>query len=336
MTRAGSGTYGDVYFCLPTSTIITVQNHSTAQADLTAMCDELTKQLVAIKICQGPSIPTLRNELAVLQIIATTNHAATLDTACGSTLTNCDAFFLCLDYATNPSSDTHYLTSTTLPLICTLDALLPNVHHLPEPFTWLIYVKIRKALIWLTKTCNPGIAHGDVHAGNILIGYATLDPGEGQRLPLVKMVDFGNSHIADAEAGYGDAGMFHHRVSRDWSAFLHLLAVTLGLVSTDGQSPSRLHGRSPCSGGEESSVEFREFRTRVERAVKRGSWDHEEGLAELESRFGGFAERVLSSVGEGECGVVWDKVVSVTEESRGAVRRRVGGLLGVVSDEEEH
>ncbi|UPX17309.1 uncharacterized protein EKO05_0007674 [Ascochyta rabiei] len=330
MTHAGSGTYGDVYFCLPSSMIMAARNHLTAQADLTVACDDLTKQLVAIKICQGPSLPTLKNELAVLQIIATTNHAPTVDTACGSTIAHCDAFFLSLDHETSPSGDTHYFTTATLPLVCSLDVLLSETQHLPEPFTWLVYVKIREALTWLMKCCKPGIAHGDLHPGNILIGYPTLDPRQGQQLPQVKMIDFGNSRIANAETGYAYALLFSQTVHKDRTAFLHLLALVVGVMSFDGHVPSRSPSRSPRLGGGESSAEFRQFCRLVQRAVKRSTWNHGDDLVELESRFKGYAERKLRGLDGEKCKMVWDAVMNGTEEQREAVRRRVGELVGVV------
>jgi hypothetical protein len=81
ITQAGSGSYGDVYFCLPSTAI------TSTHADSVIAYKELTKQLVAIKICtgcgSGNSTPTLHDGIRVMQAIAATNCVAKSE-ACGS------------------------------------------------------------------------------------------------------------------------------------------------------------------------------------------------------------------------------------------------------------
>jgi hypothetical protein len=58
---AGTGTYGDVHFCLQNSALLSARSGLTASTDRSAVYEKLIKQLVAIKICCEPdSIKTLQ------------------------------------------------------------------------------------------------------------------------------------------------------------------------------------------------------------------------------------------------------------------------------------
>ena len=328
--HAGSGTFGDVYFCIPTSAITASMVNSTAQTEVTTACTHLTKQLVAIKVCHGPSIPTLCNELAVLQIIATTNHAAAHNAACDSNDTSCDAFFEVLDHATCPNDDAHYFTTTTLPLVCTLDALKSYFSSLPEVFTWLIYTRVGTALHWLNKTCDPGVAHGDLHPGNILIGYAFLLPTEGLYLPQIKLIDFGKSRIANAEPGYEYALCYDQTLRDDKSKFLYILAAMMGVVSFDGRPPNRSPKPGAAAGrtmDSRESREFSEFRTGVDRAVRRNSWDCEDSIVELEGLFRRIAEGKVEGAKVGEAKKIWGVMMDVAEERCNGVQEKIEELI---------
>lgn len=315
LANAGSGTYGDVYFCVPSVAVLEARSELTVHTDINQVRKKLTNQLLAVKICHGPSIPNLVEEIKTLHSITATNHAAHSATR-NPPIAGCNAFFELLDHGVCLSSDAHYLALPTLPLACTLETLYPRFSPLPEVFTWLIYVRITTALTWLHDVCVPGIAHGDVHLGNILVGYPALDPGSGGRLPQVKMIDFGNARVAGTEAGCEYTGLCERVKRDDLGGFLRVLAWLLDIRG------SRVDGVRGCG-----SVELSRFRTLVEGAIRRGSWDRGVSLFELESRFGDIAKRTLEQVEEKELQEVWKGIVVVTEGRREAVRRRLEALL---------
>lgn len=76
ISKAGSGTYGNVYFCLPTSVVTSARTEFMALGDSTTVYEDLTKQLVAVKTSRGSSIPMFQNEIKALQIVGATNQAA--------------------------------------------------------------------------------------------------------------------------------------------------------------------------------------------------------------------------------------------------------------------
>jgi serine/threonine protein kinase len=72
---------------------------------------------------------------------------------------------------------------------------------MPEEFIWHLYKQLHQALIFLHYVCKPPIAHGDLHAGNVIVGYSS--PYE-QGLPQVKLIDFGCAAVisSDSENAY--------------------------------------------------------------------------------------------------------------------------------------
>ena len=92
-----------------------------------------------------------------------------------------------------PAKDTanlvpDWIATSTMPICCEL-ASLENCpgELLSEEFTWLVYSQAHQALEFLHKC---GIAHGDIHVGNVMVGYSRLNDN---RLPQVKLIDFGMS-----------------------------------------------------------------------------------------------------------------------------------------------
>lgn len=135
-------------------------------------------------------------------------------------------------------------------------------------------------------------------------------------MPQVKMIDFGNARVAGAEAGCEYTGLYERVKRDDLGGFLRVLAWLLDIRS------SRAGGVRGCG-----SVELSRFRTLVEGAIRRGSWDRGVSLFELESRFGDIAKRTLVQVEEKELQEVWKGIVVATEGRREAVRRRLEALL---------
>lgn len=130
---------------------------------------------------------TLSNEMFVLRTITVTKQLAAENPE-ASPIVGSFSFFSLLTHGEDPRNDIYWLTTTTLPIICSLLALRDHGKALPEVLTWHIYLRIKAALSWLTDTCQPGIAHGDVHEGYVLVGY-TSPASDQQRLglPVVKL-----------------------------------------------------------------------------------------------------------------------------------------------------
>lgn len=337
ISYAGRGTFGDVYFTIPTFDLALAQAAVTSQIDLAAATDMALQKLIAVKIAyassDSSSIRSLKNEIKTLQIIRETNQAAKEATAAAVAieqqavteettedrtrrpkLTKSEAFFQILDSGVGPLENTHFLITTTLPLICTLDALKPHLLALPEAFTWLLYLEVSKALSWLNETCKPGIAQGDLHWANILIGYQSLDPQVGRALPQVKLIDFGKSVIHGAEEGFMYEEKYKKTVRDDKGHLIGMLDFMLNKI---------------MSGGSARSQDLRGLYRFIQYAAK--SRDDEKAMQfhALNQRFKKLAEQNLADVTQADCVDIWNRVMEVTVERRGKIKGKIQKLLQV-------
>lgn len=130
--------------------------------------------LRVVKVACPASLNALREEVAALKAIR--KHQP--DGACLP-------FFELTAVDTFSPTPTWFATST-LPICCELEALLQPYRAIPEHLMWLIFRQLYKALHFLHNTCDPPMVHGDLHPGNIILGYA-----EGSELLQVKVIDFG-------------------------------------------------------------------------------------------------------------------------------------------------
>jgi serine/threonine protein kinase len=80
---------------------------------------------------------------------------------------------------------------TTFPICCQLSELKVSFEDMPEEFTWLIFIQLHKALDFLHNACDSPIAHGDLHDGNVIIGYRGPNDRDTAQL---KVIDFGLAH----------------------------------------------------------------------------------------------------------------------------------------------
>jgi serine/threonine protein kinase len=222
VVTAGSGTYGDVQFCLQTSALLSARTDSESinlksATDYDTVRDSLTKQVVVVKICHGTSVVALQQELEALHTIKVYT----------STNLTPPSLFALLDHGPCLDPTARYLTTSTLPIICTLESFKDQFLTLPEVFTWLIYARLSSALSWLNFTCCPSIAHGDLHPGNVLVGYPSLS--QYSQLPEIKLIDFGRALIQDREPTAEYTIKYNQAVRKDQQAFLRVLALLIGV-----------------------------------------------------------------------------------------------------------
>jgi serine/threonine protein kinase len=81
---------------------------------------------------------------------------------------------------------------STLPASCTLRDLPP----MPFEFAWFVFVEVHTALRFLQEGCCPPIAHGDLHSGNVLVGFTDVEC-EGPIKLKLKLIDFGEANTEE-------------------------------------------------------------------------------------------------------------------------------------------
>ena len=314
VTTAGTGTYGAVHFCPATLAVNSARAESRSSTERSLVCENLTKQLVAVKICIEPdSIETLQTELEALQAIEA--HKKTDEGgACGE-------LFSLLGHGQCLDGISHYIVTSTIPIVCTLESLKSHLLTLPEVFTWLIYSKLTSALAWLKETCEPGIAHGDIHSGNVLIGYSTLQAAPA--LPGVKIIDFGRAIPHPPPSSSPPALLkYQQTLHSNQMMFLRILGRLLGV---DVDNPWRLvRGQSP----EDRDWDWCELKMEVQDVLRMGKWDQLDGIDRLRGRWDRVAKQQVERVKGKDVELIWEVVAGVTKEKRDEVRMKIEELLG--------
>ena len=105
-----------------------------------------------------------------------------------------------------------WLMLSTLPACCTLCDSPP----IPLQYACFVFLEVHAALKFLHRECDPPIAHGDLHSGNVLVGFA-----DNGRLKIL-LINFG-----EAEAG-NDID-----VSLRWDIW-HLIVLVVDLYKKRG------------------------------------------------------------------------------------------------------
>lgn len=306
-----------MYFCLPKAAISACGGCAAAE-----LAKVLVKRVVAVKVSRGAGAAMLKNEVRVLLGIAAARGAES----------GAGAFCSVLEYG-EVGGDGGFLVLGTLPVCSALEGLVPSMGRLPETLVWLVYRRVGEALAWLDEVCRPAVVHGDVHAGNVVVGYADVQDQVGEEgrlaLPEIKLIDFGKACSSDQGAGY-EYTMFYEQMKReDKGAFLRVLAAMLGVTSFDRRSPC---GHSGDGDGKGKTTELREFRTCIQRAVKRSSWDNDESLAELSRRFGAVAERQIAEVEDADLEQIKDAIIEIMKDRRQIIDKKIGEVVGIIVD----
>lgn len=305
VATAGTGTYsGSVHFCLHTQAMSSARSGLKSFTDISTVCETLTKQLVAVNICvESDSLKTLATELEALQAIETYTQTERDET--------CSALFALLDHGQCLDSTSRYIITSTLPIVCTSESLKSHFSTLPEVFTWLTFAKLTTALHWLHNTCQPGIAHGDLHSGNILVGYSSLQ--HANTLPDFKLIDLGCAVLHPPPSSAPAALIKYNQALRsDHTHFLRILGHVVGL-DIDSKLPR--------------GWEWCDVNMVVEEVLRKSEWDHEEEVGKMERRWGGFTEGEVGDAKELDVWRIWNVVVGVTEGKRGEVRAKIEELL---------
>jgi hypothetical protein len=169
--------FASAYFCLPKNALQDAISKDQSSSSVPA--DVLKRQLLVVKVFRDAGGSSPLSEVAILeQIKKQGKHRS-------STLP-----MIQILASASTNTDTAWIAMSTLPFSCNLAALASRFNELPQEFPWLVYIQTQQALIFLRKSGDPPIAHGDLHVGNVLVGYETL---EGTCLPQVKLIDLGSA-----------------------------------------------------------------------------------------------------------------------------------------------
>ena len=182
VSKAGSGLSATVYFCLPKTA---VKAPTSKESDVISQAaKKLASELQVVKVFANSGSPFMRPELTILKEIQQQRQGQPEELPLIE--------LLAWD-TTNAVPD--WITMSTMPICCDLASLTGCFDQMPEEFIWLVYTQVYRALDFLHNTCN--IAHGDLHIGNVIVGYSASNHSG---LPEVKLIDFGLSQCSPFES----------------------------------------------------------------------------------------------------------------------------------------
>lgn len=327
---AGHGLFGQVYFCLPTDQVFLARRSAVSDNTTTTTqqsLHSLTSKLVAVKTAGAVS---LIPEIRALRTIHTQQHSSDVVEK---------SFFRLIESRTDGDL-AQYMVTSTLPLCGNLDELGGCIAQMPEAFTWLIYTRIHSALRFLHKTCSPAIAHGDLHQGNVLIGFSDPDvKGRGLILPQVTLIDFGNATFHPGEERSGNSYRDLYGVdafSRDTDAFLRILESVASDPRPhefdrsdykkwwDRKKWEALLERKPLAG---RTAEFNDFHKALGHGLAQGLRVNPVVLEELWKSFGSFAEQCVADISEADMEQIRDLVLGVAETLFEETRESIEEIL---------
>ncbi|KAH5140111.1 hypothetical protein HBH70_095280 [Parastagonospora nodorum] len=197
VSEAGSGCHVDAYFCLPKDAVAATQARE--QGNVADKVSALMSTLQVVKIACPIGLDGIRDEVIALKAIREQQPEG-----------------VCLPFFELTAVDTfsptqNWIATSTLSICCDLATLLERYQTMPEPLVWLIFWQLRKALHFLHNTCDPPMIHNDLHAGNVVLGYA-----EGSELLQVKVIDFGLARLDDSNCPV-------NRFRRDYSGLADIM-----------------------------------------------------------------------------------------------------------------
>lgn len=301
--KAGTGAYGSVYFCLP--------EHEVA---LATNARQLSVELVAVKTVFDFGKSGLANELETLQYIQRQASRHQLK----------ELFAEVIDWDTSAKLP-GWIVTTTWPVCCDLVSLTEKTSVLPEEYLWLVYTQLHKALDFLHRTCNPPVAHADLHKGNIIIGFANPNSAS---LPQLKLIDFGLSEQYLLGEGVDGAKTNYYHQRDTYSFFATLDHVVHENVSscqgwTYAHCASKVQNRLP----KDRSEEFYSFHAALNDGRQLAHNVAPKHRQVLWEKYGGYATRSLAVITESSTLKIRDAILEVTASKVEARQKKIEELL---------
>ncbi|KAH7386049.1 hypothetical protein BKA66DRAFT_569358 [Pyrenochaeta sp. MPI-SDFR-AT-0127] len=285
--KAGSGLFGDVYTCLPADTVASARS-----SDMHSM-SELARQLVAVKIGSSFDQDGLTQEVKILKAIRNQveDHPAERH------------FFKLIEWNTITKGE-QWMVSSTLPICCNLQTLEGHFDKMPEDFLWLVYTQLQEAMSFLHNDCKPSIAHGDLHKGNIVIGFSNAD---NLGLPQLKVLDFGTSTF------FANDDRSSRRLRNDTHNFLCVIDFLIhesSWVTWDENSCNlAVRARLPAN----RTPEFYIFHGTLNMALEQREDVDPVVLQTLWKQFGNFAILRVASISEASKKQIQDVIMELTK-----------------------
>jgi serine/threonine protein kinase len=207
LQRAGQGLTSEVFFCLRRATDPSNStDESTRDENITAGKSDV----VAVKVLHQPFMHS-NTEISFLRRIR-----SELGNESVSTANRFQEFITC-----NPGFDIHSQTLWIATKAICGSITLSDIERqyrkrkecVPEEFILHAFLQVSEALLFLHESCEPPIAHGDVHFGNVLLDERQDTPG----FPNLVLIDFGSARtvtdmVSQSERLWQDMWLFYNSI----------------------------------------------------------------------------------------------------------------------------
>ncbi|CBX98630.1 hypothetical protein LEMA_P078690.1 [Plenodomus lingam JN3] len=281
-----------------------------------------TKKQSLFSELPSPENISLKNEITILRAIrahAATHHAQ-------------DRFFHLLDWDESRTIPQWFTTTTfALGFGCPLEALQCVYPRLPEEFAWLVFVQLLEALEFLHRVCQPAVVHGDLVAGNIMIGYEGEfdDYGGLHSLPKIKLIDFEGAAYCSRREGEAaeryDASLAHTASQPFTADVLGCIDILYGILArhpsiADPVAPKLQDARAfPDVQADDAKLHLL-FQT-LEASWTRGCGNKPWVLQSLYGYFAPYAYTKLAEIEEAAERAMWDGICDGAGEKFREVKR---------------
>ena len=305
VSKAGDGIFGDVYFCLRADAMTFTDSNTTHSSN--AKPDLITK-LVAVKVVGSRyNNADLSRELEIMTAIQNQVH----------TLPVAQRFFQLLEWDT-VAPYPQWIVTSTFPICWNLTGLTLSANGMPEEFLWLVYSQLHEALDFLHNTCDPPIAHGDLHQGNVIIGFPTPDR---LGLPEVKLIDFGlSSFVKKGEK----AGLYLlDRMNLDAKNFLYVLDNTIHPSKYTRWNETTCNEFIANGKPEGMTSMLYDFHHALNAELGRQAEVQVTFLQALWEQFGAFAKQWVSSIPDASKKQIQDVLLAVTKGKTDQKREKI-------------
>ncbi|KAL6703920.1 hypothetical protein ACN47E_008956 [Coniothyrium glycines] len=292
LSKAGSGCFGSVFFCVP--------EHEVA---LATVPEDLSQAVVAVKVTAQGGQATAADELKMLKYLEVqTPRFPSAE----------ELFSKLLDWDASKLSGPSWIITSTWPVCTALTNLTGLFSSLPEEFLWVVYIQMHRALDFLHDICDPPLAHGDIHTGNMLIGYSDLDCSG---LPKIRVIDFGFArlHLPNSIKHASHANL--DRVRRDVYMTLEVLDSIAHEPTAKGLSrrPIDYAASSREPSPSDKSQEFHDFHSALKNGLLSRINLPLNLRRDLWHKFGEYATRSLAAVSDDSTAKIRAVIQEVTK-----------------------